>query len=375
MLRALVIVGCLAVVAVASPAVRAAVLERSEPVIGGALPAGAPVVLEFSSPISIAPGDVTLLDAAGEALPAGPPEAVTDRVVRIAIEEAGTGLRVLTWSGTVAGEEAPVRGSITFDVGGATTPALDVAGIARAAEASTLALALLAAGVVALIAAMATGVLVRRRRQAGSPTIGAISIGAAGAVAVGAALGLVAVLGQPGGDAAYVVACVIALVGAALALVAVRPAVAPRVAAVAAVLAIAASAIALAGAASAARPEPVAPDFQKQVFLQQGGQVSLTMSPSAVGANTATIALSDIDSASRDQPVLVLRPLDGRIGPMRVPLRAADDGTLLAERVLLPFAGRWRCQVEGISAITEDDPAVLDFDVIPNEEVQSGSGS
>jgi hypothetical protein len=352
----------------------AAVLERSDPTVGGSLPSGEAVTLEFSAPVVIAPDGIVLLDAEGNALPAGPPEAVSDRVVRVPIGDAGAGLRVLTWTGAASGVDEPVRGSLSFDAGGATTSALDVAGIARAAEASSLALALLGASIAALIAVTAA-VAVRRRRGATTQTLAAIAIGAAAAVAVGALLGIVAVLGQPGGHLPFAAGCAAAIVGAALGLAALRTAPGSRAALTAHVLAIAVSAAALAAAAAAERPEPVAADAQKQVLLDQGGQVSLTMAPSAVGANAATIGLRDIDVAPGDQPVLVLRPLDGRIGPLRVPLQAADGGSLIADRVLLPFPGRWRGQLEGIGSITEDDPAVLDFDVIPNEEVQDGSGS
>jgi hypothetical protein len=374
-LRAPLLAACLTTLAVLPATAGAAVLERSEPAAGGSLAPGEAVLLEFSAPVEIAADGVVLLDAAGNAMPAGPPEAVSDRAVRIPLEDAGAGLRILTWTGTAPGEEEPVRGSLVFDTGGATTDGLDVAGIARAAEASALALALLAAALAALVAAVIAGAVLRRRRDAGSSTIAAIGIGAAAAVAVGAALGILAVLGQPGSHPAFAAACGAAVGGALLGLAALRPGGAPRTAMVAAVLALAVSAIALTGAATAARPEPVAADAQKQVLLDGGGQVSLTIAPSAVGANTASVSLRDVDSVPDDRPVLVLRPLDGRIGPLRVPLRAAGDGGLVAERVLLPFAGRWRSQIEGVSGITADDPAVLDFDVIPNAEVQGGSGS
>lgn len=373
--RILVLGVCLAAAIALPPAASAVVLERSDPSIGGTLPGGQPVELEFSGPISIAPDGVLLLDAAGNPLPVGQPEAAAADVVRIPLDGTGSGLRTLSWTGAAPDDEVPVRGSITFDAGGASTGTLDVAGIARAAEASALALVLLVTSLVALTAATVLGFALRRRRASRTTALTGIIVGAAAAVTIAALLGLIATVGQSGDFVIFAAACVAAIIGALLGVGAIRTSDSPRTVVALSALSVVVSAVALVGATVADRPVPVAPDAQKQVLLDQGGQVSLTMAPSAVGANAVTVGLRDVEESPDDRPVLILRPLDGRIGPMRIPLTRADDGAYGADRVLLPLAGRWRSQVEGVSGITEDDPAVLDFDVIPNEEVQDGSGS
>jgi hypothetical protein len=132
--------------------------------------------------------------------------------------------------------------------------------------------------------------------------------------------------------------------------------------------------IVLGGVASAALPQPPAGDVDLRTSTESGVQASLTLSPAAVGRNALAVQLGGMPSAA-DQPLLMVRPLDGRVNSKNFPLAPEGDGVYVSDDVVLPFSGRWRAEIRAVPGATAEDPLVVDFDVQSNPGAVDGSGS
>lgn len=353
-----------------------AVLESSEPAVGGSLSDPTHVDLRFTGPVELPSDGIRLLGPDGAPLPIGPPEALADGTVRVPIAGTGTGLRALSWSGTSGGD--PVSGSIAFDVGPAATGSLPIGRLAAASTGGALATALVGVGLaVAALVALLIARGARIRSDAHRVPLPAVLIGAAAVALIGALGGLWMVqrsrsaIGAGDADTtqlwiAFAAAAIIAFAAAVLARAAGRrwP--------IGAAIAVLAALGAVASLLAPPLPEAAAA-VDSRLLLDGGAAVDVGVEPGAVGRNRVLVSVQGVEAAATDTvPVLVLRPLDGSLGPMRVPLVVGPDGTAATDALLLVLPGRWRGQVEGLPGIAADEPVLFDFSVQPNPGVAGG---
>ncbi len=374
--RSLTIVGACLALFVGASAASAAVITGSNPAPGAQVDTLGEVELTFSAPVDVAPDGVRIVAPDGSTYPVSNLEA-TDDTVRVTVGDVGTGMRALTVSGVERATGDPVTGSVVYAVG-APPPRLDANRAVSAASGSELGVALTAVALIAATLAI-LALLIRNRRSNPDGSrqpivpIPAIVV-AAGTVAVlGAAIGIAmgmrgraAIAGGGALDqlasSTFALWSLVALI-VAVAMIAlagrVRRGTAGLTVGIALVIC---GLVSTVGVATADQPAPPADPVAVRALLDNGGQVSLSLDPAAVGANSATVQMGGLGD-DLGSPVLLLRPLDGRIGTMRIPLEPAAGGDFTARDVLIPFPGRWRGQVEGVPGIAEDDPALFDFDI------------
>lgn len=356
-------------------------LESSTPAIGARVANIDEVRLRFSGPVLAAPGAFRLVDVRGRGLPTGPAIVSDDGTVVVPVVDRSPGLRALSWRLTEAASNQRVSGAITFDVGSSPSPSLNAAGAESASAGSSLArstavvaLAVLLAGLVLIV--RARGVRAQPRQLPASAFVG----GASAALALAGALGLVfgtrsaTITGRS--LPLFTALCVLAIVLAGGVLLTWRL---PRIRGRPAVAAGAASALALGLAfVTAGLPKPIEGDFEARAPLAGALQASVRISPGGVGANALTLDIGgppDAVRRARDAGDLstvfaLVRPLDGRIGPMRIPITpAGTEGGFRADALLLPTAGRWRAELHGIPSASQTGVTVFDFTVQPNAEV------
>ncbi|NQU37873.1 MAG: hypothetical protein HQ526_09815, partial [Actinobacteria bacterium] len=283
------------------------------------------------------------------------------------------------------------KGAIAFNNGPVQAAALEIDTAVGAASGAQLARALVV--VSALAMAGAALLLVLRRVRARSETsaihhvsLRAVVVSACVTLIVGALLALVtatraasvtasgnplsAAVSSPFGTWALVALAAAAVILAS----ALVPAAWKRLAAV--IVVVVASLVLVAGFAQAGTPQPPPAEQDQKLPVGNGLQLSARITPAAVGYNTFVVGVAGPKEAlappTGDPPFLLLRPLDGRIGTMRVQLYPQPDGGLKAENVLIPFEGRWRADLSGSTGLPADSPATFDFNIQPNPRLTNG---
>lgn len=355
----------------------AALLVESNPASGSQVDTLERVELVFSGPVDIAPADVRVVAPDGSTAPITGIESQGDNAVRVTLGEIGQGMRAISFTGLDGVSGDPISGSVAFAVGSAP-PRLDADRAISAASGAELGIALTAVSLLAAILAI-LALLIRTRRTSADGSrqpivpIAAIVVAAGAAAALGAGIGIAmgmrgraAIAGGGAVDqlssSSFALWSLAALV-IAVAIITLAGRVGRGTSGIAVgVGLVIAGLVATVGVATADQPSPPADPVAVRTLLDNGGQVSLGLDPGAVGLNSATVQMGGLGD-DLGEPALVVRPLDGRVGPLRIPLEAAAGGDFTARDILLLFPGRWRGQIEGVPGITADDPALFDFDI------------
>ena len=386
---------CSAVVIVAGTGSASAAvpdLLSSSPAVGSVVDEVSQIELQFGQPMTIVPGSVKLASISGEVVATGEPTMSSASSVTIPVLGEPSGVQVLTWSAESVDDRDVGKGAITFEVGQGGGAVLDVGGATSAARVAEFSRVLV---VVASLTVFASAVLLLirglRRRGSGESSrvvpVRAVVVAGGAALVVGGALGLVMTmrnvsitssgsaisnaLGTTFGTWSLVA---ILVGGIAIAAAVVRK---PGVFDKAASGLVAVASLALvAGLVQAAPPAIPEGDFDQRVPVGDGLQLSVRVSPAAVGRNDFTIGIGGpseaMTPATGEPPALSFRPLDGSIGAIQVPLVEQEDGGLVATSVLLPAAGRWRGELVGSTGLPADE-GVFDFNVQPNPRLTDGS--
>ena len=90
----------------------------------------------------------------------------------------------------------------------------------------------------------------------------------------------------------------------------------------------------------------------------RGGQVQVHMEPAKEGQNVTDVYLVQRGGALYAAPEINARmvPPSAGVGPLKVPLTAAEPGHYVADRLNVPFTGRWTLRLEiRTSEVDESD--------------------
>jgi len=302
------------------------------------------IVLRFSDSVTVPDGVVSILDLAGREL-ADSEVQVDDTTVTIPVDdEGGSGTRVVAWQ-VISDHGSVVKGSYTYNVG-AVTPGSDSG--AGAVEGDVVERELLGLFRALSGTGLAFGALltimwaVRARRGRDVERARAVLMGCAVVVALAGVTGF-AVAGTARG---LVGAWLLAGAGVAIVVVVLTVLKARRtlvlVAAAAAMVAV------LMGVASSAPSEPEPVLVVQEVSLGDGASAIVTLDPAVAGRTSLIVDVKATDGSPDTDAAEVnvrYKPEGDRFGHFKRELRRDGAGRFAADKLPLPFAGKWEFEV------------------------------
>ncbi len=379
-------------VGVSHAAAEPPVLLSTNPAAGANIEDLRQIELRFAAPVELVPDSVKLTSISGEPIAIGEAVNLTPQTVVVPVASSSPGSMVLTWKVKSQDSTDTVSGAIAFDSGEVANATLDIAAATTAARIGELSRTLVITAAMTILGCAVVLLIRMMRRKADHDSSGvvpvrAVAVAGGAATALGGALALfmmmrgVSITGSGNAFSGAVATTfgVVSIAAIGVGVVAILFALRPLTGKAGVVITTAVglgSVLLVVGFAQAVPPSIPEGDSDQRLPVGNGLQLSARVSPAAVGRNDFTIGVAgpreEMLAATDAPPMLSLRPLDGSIGTIRVPLVEQDDGGLAADRVLIPSQGRWRAEMSGSTGLPPGT-GVFDFNVQANPRLTDGS--